>query len=59
MHVLDKHDLLGSSLNQLDETVAASNGAAGVPLVVMRRGDSTVGSSTNSFLGSKQEPIGI
>ena len=54
-HMLDKHDLLGSSLNQLDDSVAASNGGSGVPSVVMRRRENSVGVSTNSLPGSKAE----
>jgi hypothetical protein len=35
-HMLDKHDLLGSSLQRLDDSVAASNGGEGVLSVIHR-----------------------
>jgi hypothetical protein len=35
-HMLDKHNLLVSSLQRLDTKVAASNGATGVPSIIMQ-----------------------
>ena len=56
-HMLDKHDLLRSSMQRLDEGVAAGNGGSGVPSVILRRGESDDGGTANSVLSSKQDEI--
>jgi hypothetical protein len=48
--MLDKHNLLGSSLQRLNDTVAASNGGEGVPSVII-----DVDNTDEASLGSKKQ----
>ena len=51
-HMLDKHNLLGSSLQRLNDTVAASNGGEGVPSVII-----DVNDTDEASLGSKKQEL--
>ena len=53
-HMLDKYDLLKTSLSLLDDSVCAGNGAFGVPSVILDR-DNTSADGGSSVLGNIQE----
>ncbi len=55
--VLDKYDLLGTSLQQLDNDVAAGNGGRGVPSVIHKSGDSVGAASDMHTFMTKQEEM--
>jgi hypothetical protein len=52
-HMLDKHNLLVSSLQRLDVTVSASNGAHGVPSVINHNNDTVEDENSVSSKTSK------
>jgi hypothetical protein len=48
-HMLEKHGLLGSSLQRLNDTVAAGNGGEGVPSIVLRTVNNDTPTAMQSF----------
>ena len=63
--MLDKHDLLSSSLARLDDNVAAANGASGIPSIILQRQKNSPDPETDnesknydsSVISSKQEEL--
>ena len=55
-HVLDKHDLLQSSLHQLDEEGSAGNGGKGVPSVIMQCSENVDGYQQHHQQARQDEP---